>query len=184
MKKCVICVIMLLSSLSAIAQQTKVEIDLTKLDSETAKKVLGTLQQEQEASVSPEKISEWTQTAQGVGMAVKEVCSSINVESNEFIKTPVGILVAALLAWKILGASIIPKVLSMLIWLIIVPSAYLSFRRMHFGRKLKRILKDGTTEYYISEPKWEDNDSRGFSAIVHLLIIVAATVAAWIVVCV
>lgn len=178
-----IVVLMCLLSLSVAAQQTKVEIDLTKLDSETAKKVLGTLQQEQEASVSPDKINEWTQTAQGVGMAVKEVCSSINVESNEFIRTPVGMLVAALLAWKILGASIIPKVLSMLMWLIIVPCAYLSFRRMHFGRKLKRILKDGTIEYYVQEPKWEDSDSRGFSAIVHLLIIVTATVAAWIVVC-
>jgi len=178
MKKYVVVVLCLLA-VSAFAQT--VSVDLTKVDSQTASAILKQMEEAKESTVTPDRIQEWTVAAQGIGSAVKEVCSSINVESNDFIKTPVGMFIAAMLAWKILGASLIGKLISIIIWFLVVPTTFFNFRRMHFGKKLKRTLKDGTVEYYMSEPEWS-GDNREWSAAIHIIILVTVTIVTWIIV--
>lgn len=115
-----------------------------------------------------------------VASTIKQVCATLNVEVNDFIKTPVGIGVAALVFYKVAGEDMIPRITDFVSkWVTIfisIPLWMWSFRRMHFGRKMKRTItkedKSVVNEDYVDRFDWEGSDMEGFSYVIHIGIFV------------
>jgi hypothetical protein len=61
-----------------------------------------------EAAKDPAKINEWRKLITGT---IKDICNDLNVSVNEFVKTPVGLGVAALIFYKVAGKDLMKTVL-------------------------------------------------------------------------
>jgi hypothetical protein len=91
---------------------TPVQIDLETLSGETQKSVLNALKEQAKKvepltvnlkDITPEKINTWSVA---IANGIKETSKVLNVEVNEFIKTPVGKGTAFLIFWKVAGKDL------------------------------------------------------------------------------
>ena len=96
---------------SAMAQsETTVTVDLSDLDSNSRNAIIKALKKQESVTdtlskvVDPKAASEWAMAVTG---AIKEVCKTLNIEVNEFVKTPVGMMVAGLIVYKVIGKDVI-----------------------------------------------------------------------------
>jgi hypothetical protein len=151
------------------------------LDKDTVSNVLRSLKTA-ESTVTPEKVNEWKEMAVAMGIAVNEISSSINIQSNEFIKTPVGFLVVALLCWKIVGADLFGKMMAIPLYMFVISIILWSYRRLHIGRKIKKKDSDGNivTEivFYPWSPKiyGTDPSAKAISAAAHAIAFFVVTI--------
>lgn len=96
-------------------QQLKVQCEQMKLANAPANKV-----EEKMKGVDPETISTWASIAQEVAKALGVAAREVGVSVNEFIKTPAGWLVVAIVLWTFLISDIIMIVLCVLsIWFLL-----------------------------------------------------------------
>ena len=128
-------------------RSTEVTIDLKKMDPETAKKILSKMKEDEEkgTEVSQSQVEKWKEIALGLGEAVKELCSTLNVEINAFIKTDAGRILTFVLIWKLVGASILSFLIKFFVWGTIFVITLLSFRYFHTNKKVKK--DDGSISY-------------------------------------
>lgn len=154
------------------ATNTQVTVDLTKLDSQSRNAILNSLKEEEEKgsgvaevvkSTDPQK---WADVAKGIGLAVKELCHSLNVEVNAFIKTDAGRLLTFLLIWKLFGAALVAGLLKVLIIVGCMLIIFKSFKYFHMQRKVKDKDKNIVYESY----KWNSNEAKCTSAGVHIIL--------------
>jgi hypothetical protein len=92
--------------------ETPVSIDLETLSGETQKSVLNALKEQAKKElpltvslkdITPEKINTWSVA---IANGIKETSQVLNVEVNEFIKTPVGKGTAFIIFWKVAGKDL------------------------------------------------------------------------------
>lgn len=155
--------------ISMIYAQTKVAVDLEKLSTTARNEILNN----RKKMPSKNDLDAYTEYAQKIGTAVKELCKTLNVEVNEFAKTPVGKLTVALLIWHIAGDDIKGLIGGPLIFIIINLIIGISFIHFHTSKRIKD--KDGRISY-ISRYEFEDTDYKVGSAVVHVCVFVAVTI--------
>lgn len=196
-------------STQAFAEQNQssltpdVTLNLGDLDSETAQRVLSQLkrkQQENAASAAraaglpaveklanPETVSKYKELAQAISQTILEVCKTLNVEVNEFVKTPVGKITMTLIVWKVAGREVLTYLLrygvGIPIFIFLYCALFWSFRAFHMTRVYKKRrwpwsnLPD--TEPLVVAYKWDNNkEAKTASAIVHVAIFVLLTITA------
>lgn len=155
--------------------ETKVEVDLEKLDSSTRNKILNHLQEEkilpQRLVSNPNEAKKW---ADVVSTSIKDICRNLNVEVNEFVKTPVGKLTVGLIIWKVIGSELKGIIFGIIFWTIGMLIIGSTFYRFHVPHKVKReITKDNKKETvidYIQKYKWGSNDAKIMSTVIHVLL--------------
>jgi len=138
--------------------------------------------------VNPENLEAWSKLITGT---IKNVCNDLNVTVNDFVKTPVGIGVAALIAYKIAGKDLLDNALDIII---MVPLWFLTtgiilylgwyffsnitvYDKIYFddkGKKVKEEVK--RISRYSWEPKNRDDDSKSFFAGVLIAIEIVITI--------
>lgn len=122
-----------------------------------------------EAIANSEK---WREVGQAFAETVKQICQTLNVEVNQFIKSDVGKLTAGIILWKMVGKDLIRiVVLSMFLFCLTI----VIFGSIYFihGRKKVIIMEDGkaVTTYRDRWIDWHNNnDARIISVIVHLIV--------------
>jgi hypothetical protein len=122
-----------------------------------------------EAIANSEK---WREVGQAFAETVKQVCQTLNVEVNQFIKSDVGKLTAGIILWKMVGKDLIRiVVLSMFLFCLTI----VIFGSIYFihGRKKVIIMEDGkaVTTYRDRWIDWDRNNSaRIISVVVHLIV--------------
>lgn len=142
-----------------IAQkETKKLADVAK--SETAVSAV------KKAMSDPENISKWIDT---IVLAVKKVCTELSVSANEFIKTPVGLIVVLSIIYNVGGSEIIEYFLDIVvtvpIWIVIM-SCLFYMQRKYFSERVvyKNIVEEGhkivKTSPYMVKYTWESDDAK------------------------
>ena len=158
-------------------QAPTVTLDLSKIDSNLAAQILAAqkkIQPEMDFSgtlsdlknTDPKALANW---AKSIGDVIKEVCNSLNVSVNEFIKTPAGIGVAGLIIWKVGGPYVVDNMKDIFIgipvWILCSIIILTSLRLCCFPKKVKKITGEGKTkvvEYeYKFRNEWSNGDRQG-----------------------
>ena len=105
-----------------------------------------------EIANNPEKFNDWRKLITGT---IKDACNDLNISVNDFIKTPVGIGVAALVIYKIAGADVLGKLFEIIIlvplWISVIIMLY-SLQRKYLNSKViynhkKDVSVDGKPKY-------------------------------------
>lgn len=133
--------------------------------------------------VNPESLDAWRKLLTGT---IKDICNDLSITVNEFVKTPVGLGVAALIVYKVAGKDLLENALDVLIlipfWFIVTGiNLYIGWYFFHCKTVYEyKDLGDGKIEK--TNPKrvtayaWEeDTDNKGNLAITQLLIQILVT---------
>lgn len=121
--------------------------------------------------IDPSSLDEWRKLITGT---IKDVCNDLNVTVNEFVKTPVGMGVAALIVYKVAGKDLLENALDIVImiplWMFVTGffmflSWYLFSYKVVYqdigyddkGKKYKRDPKRLTRYDWSSHQKPEDS---------------------------
>ncbi len=171
MKKFIIFILFIFLSFNisvAFCQQNSIDVEtLKKLDSETAAKVLNQLKNnEKETTIDKLKdIKEISSIGKEIGIAFKDICQTLNVEINNFLCSPVGIIATFLILWKLIGGQI----LGISILLILLILTYKSTSRFFLSDK--QIDEKGKISY-IKRYEFEDDQNAISCAIFHGLVFI------------
>ncbi len=142
---------------AADTQDTRVVVDLSKLDSSARDKVLEAVKVEA-PKVNAATVNEWAVAGKGIGDGIAAAAKALNTGVNDFIKTPAGVLTIWLIIGYLFGSQIVNLVLGPIVW------ALLLFGLWHiaktFLRPNVRTLKDGTVVDRTFQ--WRSTDAKAF----------------------
>lgn len=81
---------------------------------------------------SAQHIKEWVDIGTEIGAGLASTAKELGIAANDFVKTPVGKLTAAIIVWHFMGSSIIHIMFGSL-WLLVVGTVwYFLYRRIAF----------------------------------------------------
>lgn len=168
-----------LPAMVAAQAGTQVTVDLKDLDDFTRNKVMTALKEKESApkgvmgslpKMDPNSAREW---AKVVTETIKDICHNLNVEVNEFIKTPVGVIVAGTIVYKVIGKDFVKAIsntiFGILGWVSSMLVIYFIARKFIIPRKIKDTTtwidkdKGKITEvaYTFAQPyEFKSNDAR------------------------
>jgi hypothetical protein len=113
----------------------------------------------------------WREIGQAFAETVKQVCNTLNVEVNQFIKSDVGKLTAGIILWKMIGKDLIRVVVLSFFLFCLTIVIFSSIYFVH-GRKKVKTIVDGK-EQITYRDRWIDwngnSDARIISVVVHLI---------------
>lgn len=157
--------------------ENKVEIDLTKLSPEMVAQVMEAQSQAKnfdKGIPTPTQMEQWTTLGTNLGQAIGATAKELSIGVNEFIKTPIGKVTAAVIIWKVVGRDIWRIVGGIMAWVVIASIVSISFRRFHFSERVEN--KEGEVRY-VPRYEFSSDDARTASVIVHVVIFIAITIA-------
>ena len=119
---------------------------------------------------------EWREMGDAFAQTIKQVCQTLNVEVNAFLKSDVGKLTAAVIIYKMVGKDLLRIILSTCIWIGITFMMICSIKFLHMKKIVKQLVADPNnndkmivTQVPIDRFGWEDDVVRNVSLIVHLV---------------
>lgn len=120
---------------------------------------------------------EW---GKSIGTALDSVFKSLNTNVNEFADTKVGIFVAGIVAWKVLGDDIFTIVMKMKniilgipFWIAFNFLIAWAYKRQYVGKYVKVKNKDGGVDLkHMPAYEFDSNDARGFVGFLFIAIFV------------
>lgn len=138
----------------------------------------------------PDKLDKWRKMITGT---IRDVCDDLNVSVNEFVKTPVGAGVAALIIYKVAGKEIISEVVDIVLiipfWFIMMVVLFYLQRRYLtsitiYASKKEIPQEKGKPIIEYSDPKratvyaWKSGDARCIFAVALYLTMLTVTITA------
>ena len=152
---------------------TNVNIDLTKLDSTTRDQVIKQLKNENDITkdLTAENVKKFSDYGVVIATTLKEVCKNLNVEVNEFIKTPAGMITTGLIVYKLVGKDIIHTALTLILYGCLFIVVMISFIYFHTSKKL--VDKDKNIKY-IPRVDWA-KETRVWSYVSHWGVLIIFT---------
>ena len=181
---------------------TNVVVDLKDLSSDARNAVIYAIKEKEKMQkaaaplemlpkMDPSTAKEWVSIFTG---AIRDICHDLNVEVNDFIKTPVGMLVGGLIVYKVVGKDVLSTVkritFGVVGWLVTMTCLYLFVARKFFIRRKLKYTDTYTDkergpvkrEGYVLVPPYEfkSNDARTTAAIFMCVFAGAITIVAMI----
>ena len=134
------------SMFAASANAQQISIDLGKLDSNLAAKVIEAQQniEKAKAKVAVPTVSqakEWADVGKNLAEAVGATAKTLSIEVNDFVKTPVGWWAFAFIFWYFLGAKIWSIFGGTIVWIVLGSIVWHSFSTFHIPKK--KLVKEG-----------------------------------------
>ena len=180
---------------SSASTGTEVTVNLEDLDNITRNNVLNKLKELKKkkagsitnklANMDPAEVTKWTGA---ITKTIKDVCHDLNVEVNDFAKTPVGIGIVGIIIYKVVGADFISSMktifFTLLWWFIVSVAVIISFRHFHMCKKVKVKTPNDkgklvTTDIkYVKRYNFNSNDGKVGSAWAHSIVFAVANVIA------
>lgn len=167
-----ICALLIVSTPLAFAEDkpnnTKVTVDITKLDSRVRDAVLDQVKETAPVTaVTTSTVSEWAAAGKGVGEAIAAAAKALNTGVNDFIKTPAGTLVVWTIVLYLFGNKLFAIAFGPIVWAILTWLLWHS--ACTWFRPNVRTLKDGTV--VDKTFKWPSgSEAKGFLAFAHIVI--------------
>jgi len=172
MKKLIVIFLMML--ITNISYSAVVTIDLEKLGPADAAAVLEK-KKIAESPVpnipEPSTVEKYAKMGTEIGSALKEVCKVLSVETNEFIKTPVGMGVAGLVLYHYFGKDLIKLILGLLFSFSLAVFNTISLY-WWFSKKKVVVKQEGKMKEFKYIPRYDFNsaDSRVGCGVIHVLV--------------
>lgn len=121
--------------------------------------------------IDPNSLDQWRQLITGT---IKDVCNDLSITVNEFVKTPVGMGIAALILYRVAGKDLLENALDIMImvplWMFVTGffiflswylySSKIVYDKIYYdekGKKVKEGLKRMTRYDWDSHKKPEDS---------------------------
>jgi len=166
------------------SMQTKAEEAakaVAKSASETATEMAGKI-----AALDPEKVDGWVDVA---GNAVNRFCSIVNVQANELLTSPVGMVIVMLIALKLGAGGFVIDIIfipvMMIMWFM-GTSIYINALRKYtaVASEKKKFDKEGkVVETVTTQPLFEKADDKAaMSGVATLLFFVYTCLCIWVMV--
>lgn len=200
MKKFVVLLLAIFLVVPALAHAVKVklpngqDITIDGMPEHERNALLKHLSKEEKSSPitipnSPAELKEWSQLITGT---IKDIASDLNVAVNDFVKTPAGLGISALIIYKVAGKDMLQRAWSFFIvpfWFIITTllgvALFYFFKPITFYQKKKVITeKNGKDVVKYSDPKrttrypFASDEARGVGIGIIVAIFIANTIAA------
>ena len=152
------------SGCGKIYAEVPITVDLEQLPGGVRDVILN-MQKEKEVPIE-DRMTKWLEVGKGLGMAVAEMGHALNMEVNEFAKTPVGKWAMIILTWKLLGKEVLGVILTLTLYILLI----LSFRRFHTYERIVNKDKEKKTKQVVYIPRYEfhSSDARTGSAWAHV----------------
>lgn len=175
---------MFLTPITAVAALSELTVeDMAELAPETAASVIADLAKkkadlaEAKIIVSPaEEVDKWVDLLARLGKGLAAMAGGAGVAVNEFVKTPVGIMAAGVLLWKLVGTSMA----ALLAWIISTIILCWSFTRFHIPKRQKLVVRNESGGVvlddagkpieevkYVRPYEFDNGESRSWSAACH-----------------
>jgi hypothetical protein len=87
--------------------QKALEVAAKSVNIEKSKEILESVK-----GINPKDLDEWRKVVTGT---IKDVCNDLSITVNDFIKTPVGMWIAALITYKVMGKDLLENALDIII---------------------------------------------------------------------
>ena len=163
--------------LTSLCFSRSVIVDLDLLPQNIAQKVSDVAKETVDSTgLTIEQIGKYTEMGKGVGIAVAELCKSLNVGVNEFAKTRVGVITMGILVWKLVGKDIWSILGGIIFLSIFMTLWWKSFKYFHISERIVKTGKDNQPEIsYISKHDFDGDNVYGVATchVIILIIIVA-----------
>lgn len=167
-------------SMVVIAAETMTVDDLLKSKdlSDSQRSAVADVLRKAEAYKLPvgiQNAEKWQQLGDAFSATIANICKTLNVEVNNFLKTDVGLLVAGVIVYKMIGKDI----LRIFIYTAVAMTFTLVFGLSLFVfHKKKKVVKTSTDSdknvtksiEYIDRFGWEDDVVRNISFIIHIIV--------------
>jgi len=89
---------------------------------------------------------EWREMGEAFATTIESICKTLSVEVNEFLKSDVGMLTAAVIIYKMVGRDIVQILLYTGIWIGVTFFIMLSIKFLHMKKKIKQQVLDPENE--------------------------------------
>lgn len=166
-----------------------VTVDLSKLDSQSRNSVIDANQKVAESpALTVENLDKFKAYGIVISTTLKEVCQTLNIEVNNFIKTPVGILTTGLIVYKIIGKDIIHAVYVICLCTFLFALLLTSFFIFHIPKKTQETVANKadtatkTSIKYIQRYEFSSDEAKLVSVIAHIVGFAAVVIIALVVV--
>ncbi len=173
-----------------VAHAQQVNIDLSKIDSNLAAKIIEAQQQIQKAKekaevpkVTVSQAKEWADVGKNLAEAVGATAKALSIEVNDFVKTPVGWWAFAFIFWYFLGAKLWAIFGGTVAWIVLGSIIWHSFRIFHIPQK-KLVSEDDAKvkKYQYVKYDFKSDEARTTSACFHVGAFVVLSIAMLIVI--
>jgi hypothetical protein len=165
MKRIFLIMIAMIFMFPILSFATQVTIDLEKVKPDEAAIILQAKKvSENPAAAIPEAdtVEKYAKWGKEIGSALGEVCKTLNVEANSFVKTPVGSLVAGLIIYHYFGKDMLKLILVLVFSLSLALATTISMRWWLTKKKVVVKQEGKLKEYdYIDRVDFKTNDGRG-----------------------
>ena len=181
MKKVFFIIIAMIFMFPILSFATKVTLDIDKLAPDQAAMVLEAKKKIENPTVSlpqPDVVEKYAKMGAEIGAALKEVCKTIGIEVNEFVKTPVGKAVALLILYRYFGKDMIKLVLMFVFCSIVAICNTISLWWWVSKKKVVVKIDDKVKTFsYIERYEFNNNEARSFCVGCHVFIYVVLGIA-------
>ena len=137
MKRFILMVVMMLSLTPAFAGGEYLQADvrgLTETQKAELQVAIAKMKEKAKfiptAKVSAAEVKEYSALVTAIGTGVKSTAVELGVAANDFVKTPVGMLTAGLIAWNYVGKTILGVIIGGVWFIIMLPLWIYFYRRM------------------------------------------------------
>jgi len=118
--------------------------------------------------------TKWQEIGIAFSETIKQVCQTLNVEVNQFIKSDVGKLTAGIIIYRMVGKDLLRIVLILLFMFTLTVFIFCSIYFVHGKKKWKVKDNDGNehieeSERWINWGEGDGNNARLFSVCIHLI---------------
>ncbi len=117
MFKHLVTIVLLVCSFSAAAD-SDIRLDPDGLTTEQKAQLASQIEQMKKETSNPisvDNVNEWTRAGQQFGQMLGGAAKEVGMAVNDFVKTPVGKMTAALIIWHYIGNSIIHFVMALIV---------------------------------------------------------------------
>jgi hypothetical protein len=159
-----IIIFMFMFSTIAFAE-TKVYVDLEKLDMNSRNAVINAQKAADDASkiISKENAAVFSQYGKAIADTFAEICKTLNVEVNSFANTPVGQLTMWLIVYKVIGQDILHVVYIFGLWFLMTLCCFWYGYTFHIRKKIVQVdpaTKNTISTNYIEKFVWDSNEAK------------------------
>ena len=126
------------------------------------------------------KVAEWATLGQQFGAGLAQTAKELGIAANDFVNTPVGKLVAAIIVWKLVGGAAVHIIAGVAFFIVATPIWMYNWRRLCL---IKSVKHTGGSHFFgfISNKEYEyyksgDVDGERFAMSLVAAAIIAVTV--------
>jgi hypothetical protein len=174
MKRIIFIAISMILLFPLLSFAIQVTVDLEKVKPEEAAAILQAKKVSENPAAAlpqPDVVEKYAKMGAEIGMALKEVCKTLSVEANDFVKTPVGMTVAGLIVYKYFGKDIIKLLLMFILCFTVTIFNTISLYWWIAKKKVVTEINEKVKKYdYIPRYDFKNDDSRGFCVGCHVFI--------------